>query len=321
MKGRKQMKTVTRFNHVAFFVLILAIGTLTVNGAVNDLFVSVDGTGDNGGGFIYKYTPNGVQSTFAAGLSRPRGVAFDRFGNLYVAITTSNSGNLSGAILEIAPDGTQTTFANVVGPSISFFLEGLAFDRAGNLFVMAQDVTDPDVASTIYKFTPNGVQSTFGSVPSEGFGLAFDSSGSLFAASDSTDRTIYKFTPNGTRSVFVGPSAFGTLTPVGLAFDRFDNLFVSANAACPDPASILKFTPDGAGTIFATGLVFPNGLAFGRGGNLFLAELFCDGAGNDILKFTRSGTRHLFVIVPGQNDGNPKFLAFQFAPTPRPRPQ
>jgi hypothetical protein len=75
MKGRKQMKTVTRSNYVAFVVLILAIGTLTVNGAVNDLFVSVNGTGNNGGGFIYKYTPNGAQSTFAAGLSRPRGVA------------------------------------------------------------------------------------------------------------------------------------------------------------------------------------------------------------------------------------------------------
>jgi sugar lactone lactonase YvrE len=318
MKGRKQMKTITKHIYAAFVALTLAIGTPTANASVNDLFVSVDGTGDNGGGFIYKYTPSGAQSTFAAGLSRPRGVAFDRFGNLYVAITTLNSGNFTGAILQIAPDGTQTTFANVIGPSISFFLEGLAFDRAGNLFVMAEDETDPDLASTIYKFTPNGAQSTFGSVPSEGFGLAFDSAGNLFAASDATDRTIYKFTPNGTRSVFVGPAAFGTLTPVGLAFDRFDNLFVSATAACPDPASILKFTPDGTGSTFATGLVFPNGLAFGQGGTLFLAELFCNGAGSDVLKFTRGGARHLFAIVPGQNNGNPKFLAFQFAPTPHP---
>jgi sugar lactone lactonase YvrE len=317
---KKQMKTITRFVYSVFAVLTLTVGTLTVDGAVNDLFISVDGSGDNGGGFIYKYAPNGAQSIFAAGLSRPRGVAFDRFGNLFVATTTSVSGNLAGAILKITPDGTQTTFVNVMGPSISFFLEDLAFDRAGNLFVMAQDETDPDVASTIYKFAPNGVQSTFGSVPSEGFGLAFDSAGNLFAASDATDRTIYKFTPNGTRSVFVGPSAFGTLTPVGLAFDHLDNLFVSATAACPDPASILKFTPDGTGSTFVTGLVFPNGLAFGRGGTLFSTELFCNGAGSDVLKFTTGGTRHLFAIVPGQNNGNPKYLAFQFAPTPHSRP-
>jgi hypothetical protein len=317
---KKQMKPMTEFIYAAFVVLTLAISTLSANGAVNDLFVSLNGTGANGGGFIYKYTPNGAQSTFAAGLSQPRGVAFDRFGNLYVATTTSNSGNFSGAILKIAADGTQTNFANVIGPSISFFLEGLAFDRAGNLFVMADDVTDPDVASTIYKFAPNGVQSTFGSVPSQGFGLVFDSAGNLFAASDATDRTIYKFTPDGTRSVFVGPSAFGGGTPVGLAFDRFDNLFVSTGLPCPDPNSILKFTPDGVGTTFATGLSLPRGLAFGRGANLFVAELVCDGAGNDILRFTPGGTRHVFAIVPGQTDSGPEYLAYQLAPTPRARP-
>jgi DNA-binding beta-propeller fold protein YncE len=223
--------------------------------------------------------------------------------------------------LQIAPDGTQTTFANVIGPSISFFLEGLAFDRAGNLFVMAEDETDPDVASTIYKFTPNGVQSTFGSVPSQGFGLAFDSAGNLFAASDATDKTIYKFTPDGTRSVFVGPSAFGGGTPVGLAFDRFDNLFVSTGLACPEPNSILKFTPDGIGTTFTTGLSLPRGLAFGRSANLFVAELVCDGAGNDILRFTPGASRKVFAVVPGQTDSGPEYLAFQFAPTPQLRPK
>ncbi len=58
------MKTITTFIYAAFAVLTFAMGTLTVDGAVNDLFVSVDGTGDNDGGFIYKYAPNGMQSTF-----------------------------------------------------------------------------------------------------------------------------------------------------------------------------------------------------------------------------------------------------------------
>jgi sugar lactone lactonase YvrE len=313
LKGRKQMKTITKLTYTAFVVLTIAIGTLTADGAVDDLFASINGTGDNGGGFVYKYTPNSAQSIFAAGLSQPRGVAFDRFGNLFVATTTSVFGNFTGAILKIAPDGTQTTFANVVGPSASFFLEGLAFDRAGNLFVMAQDKTDPDLATTIYKFTPDGVQSTFGSVPSEGFSLAFDSTGNLFATAAAGEQDVYKFTPDGTRSVFVEVPV-GTGPPIGLAFDRFDNLFVSTSAG------VYKFTPDGVGTIFATGLVEVRGLAFGRNGSLFVAELYDNGEGNDILRFTPGGARHVFAIVPGQADGDPEFLAFQFAPTPHSRP-
>src|SRR5262245_66575955 len=69
----------------------LAIGAVTANGAPNDLFVSIDGDGNNGGGFIYEYNPGGVQSIFAAGLSLPRGVAFAHFGNLFVVTNSFDS--------------------------------------------------------------------------------------------------------------------------------------------------------------------------------------------------------------------------------------
>src|SRR6266567_5263341 len=103
-----RMKTITKLIYLAFTVVILAIGAVTANGAPNDLFVSINGDGNNGGGFIYKYNRDGVQSIFASGLSEPRGVAFDHFGNLFVATTTfdPNSGHFTGAILKIAPDGT-----------------------------------------------------------------------------------------------------------------------------------------------------------------------------------------------------------------------
>jgi len=77
------MKTITKFMHSAFAIVIFAIGAVTANGAVNDLFASVNGSGFNGGGFIYHYDSTGGQSTFASGLSRPRGVAFDGFTNLF----------------------------------------------------------------------------------------------------------------------------------------------------------------------------------------------------------------------------------------------
>ena len=68
--------------------------------------------------------------------------------------------------MKITPDGVQSTFATLSG---NLFGQGVAFDGAGNLFVMANDQNDPNLASTIYKFTPGGVQSTFGSVPGQGF--------------------------------------------------------------------------------------------------------------------------------------------------------
>ena len=311
------MKTISKFIYAAFAAVTLAIGPVAADSALNDLFASINGAANNGGCFIYQYTPPGVQSIFASGLSRPRGVAFDYFGNLFVATTTfdPNSGHFTGAILKIAPDGTQTTFADVNGPSNDFFLAGLAIDQSGNLYVIALDDTVPVAPSTIYKFVPNGGQSTFGSVPGQGIGLAFDGAGNLFAA-DIVDATIYKFAPDGTRSVFVGPDGFPPdHGPAGLAFDRFGNLFVSSGDI------VLKFTPDGEGTPFATDLDNSRGLAFDRGGNLFVAEIIQDGPG-DILKFTPNGVGTVFASGIGRPEGNggPEYLAVQLLPAPRPRP-
>ena len=314
MKEKNKMKTITKLIYVAVAGVSLAISAVTVNGAVNDLFASVNGNTQNGGGFIYQYNPGGVQSTFAAGLSRPRGVAFDHSGNLFVVTNTfdSVSGTFQLSIVKIAPDGVQSTFATISG---DFFGQGLAIDASGNIFVMAGDDTSPVAASTIYEFTPDGVQSTFGTVPGQGFALAFDTAGNLFAA-DVVDRTIYEFAPDGTRSVFVGADGFPPDEgPIGLAFDRFGNLFVSTGVA------VLKFTPDGEGTPFATDLDNARGLAFDRGGNLFVAEIIQTGPG-DVLKFTLDGVGTVFASGIGRPEGNggPEYLAVQLLPAPRPHP-
>ena len=313
------MKTIIKAIYVAFALLVLTMGAVTSHGALNDLFASIGGNGENGGGFVYQYTPIGVQSIFASDLSRPGGVAFDHRNNLFVATNTFDSISLTfqGAILKITPDGVQSTFATLSG---DVHLRALAFDSSGNLFVMAQTFPGPG-PSTIYKFTPGGVQNTFGSIPGTGVGLAFDSAGNLFVA-DSYDQTIYEFTPDGTSSIFVGPSAFDPdQGPSGLAFDRLGNLFVSTVGSQPPVVngdSILKFTPGGVGSPFATGLNDPRGLAFDRSGNLFVAEINQSGPG-DILKFTPDGGMTVFAVAPGEHN-LPDFLAFQLLPTPRSRP-
>jgi sugar lactone lactonase YvrE len=308
MKGNKHMKTTTKIIYLTFAVAIFTLGALTANGAPGDLFVSINGNGANGGGSIYQYKrTTGVFRIAASGLSRPRGVAFNRVGNLFVTNTTFDGTTNQASIVKITPRGVQSTVATLSG---NLFGTGVAFDPAGNLFVMAGET---DFTGTIYKITPDGVISTFGNTTGQAFGIAFDSAGNLFAASG-TDQMIYKFTPDGARSVFVGPSAFTpNAGPVGLAFDSLGNLFVSTESGCPplESDSILKFTPDGVETTFATDLMLPRGLAFDPSGNLFLTELLCDTTGSDILEFRPDGTRRVFAVVSGQTNSGPEWLAFQ----------
>jgi sugar lactone lactonase YvrE len=240
-------------------------------------------------------------------------MAFDSGGNMFLASTTiDGSGVYHTSILQIAPDGTITTFANSF--PANFLIEGLVLDPTGNLFVNASDVSDPSaLTGTLFKVLPDGTVTSFGTIPDQAFGIAMDSSGNIFAASAGTDRTIYKFTPAGARSVFAGPTAFiAPQGPAGLTFDKSGNLVVSAS----DPAGngeILKFAPDGTKTVFATGLTNgPRGMAYDNSGNLFVAEVPSTTTG-DILKFTTTGVRTTFAsgigIVTG--NGGPEYLAFK----------
>ena len=225
------------------------------------------------------------------------------------------AGTCQGSIVKITPGGVQSTFATL--SQLNFQPEGVAFDHGGNLFVMAINLADPNLASTIFKFTPNGVQSRFGSVPGQGFGLAFDASGNLFAADTGE---IFKFLPDGTGTVSVGSNAFPpNNSPIDLAFDRFGNLLASTESGLVNDASnvIMKFTPNGVGSTFASNLAnYPRGLAFNRAGILFVAEV--GEAPNpphtpgDILKFTPDGTRTVFAVLPSPAvNAGPEWLAFQ----------
>jgi len=301
------MNTILKLIYSVFAVVALAIAALTANGAPGDLFASINGGPGNGVGFIYKYTSAGVQSTFASGLNRPRGLAFDSAGNLFV-VTTFADATFHSAILKFTPDGTQHVFAVIPA---SFFGQGVAIDSSDNVFVMTSHSSFQ--LSIIYKFSPDGAGIPFAILPdhpSQGFDLAFDSTDNLFAT-DAIAQRIYKFAPDSPRNTFVGPEAFSEGGPIGLAFDAFGNLFVSA-AESTSRGVILKFTPDGAESTFATGLNNPRGLVFDSAGNLFVAEIPFFATG-DILKFAPDGTRTVFASGIGvpQGFGGPEFLAIQ----------
>jgi len=75
--------------------------------SAGNLFVSTEG--DRGNDVILEFTPSGMESIFAGGLTQPRGLAFDAAGNLFVAETLPSP---SGDILEFTTGGVETVFAS-----------------------------------------------------------------------------------------------------------------------------------------------------------------------------------------------------------------
>jgi DNA-binding beta-propeller fold protein YncE len=193
------------------------------------------------------------------------------------AIYESNYGSntvemfsLSGADLGV--------FASVKKPI------GLGFDTAGNLYVSS----DAPVYK-IVKVAPDGTVSVFArSGVRCPHGLTFDQNGNLYVA-NACANTIEKFTPDGRGTEFANADD-GLDQPVGLIFDSAGNLFVSnAQGGRNNLGSVLKFTPDGAGSVFAdTGFHTAFGLAFDSDGNLYVSN--ADARHSSIEKFAPDGT-------------------------------
>ena len=135
--------------------LAIILAPIAVHAQDSYLFASVNGNAQNLGGAVFQYTPSGAQTTFAPGLSRPRGVAIYH-GDLYVAANTSDpvTGNFQSSIVKVTSSGVQTLFATL--STVNSAAEGMAIDRAGNVFVVAFDQNSPALVSTIFKFTPDG---------------------------------------------------------------------------------------------------------------------------------------------------------------------
>jgi hypothetical protein len=119
-------------------------------------------------------------------------------------------------------------------------------------------------------------------------GLAFDQNGNLYVAYACSNR-IDKFTPNGHGTEFANADD-GLTQPIDLVFDRAGNLFVSnADGGPKNTGSVLKFTPDGVGSVFAdTGFRTAYGLAIDSDGNIYVSNASANHS--TIEKFAPDGT-------------------------------
>jgi sugar lactone lactonase YvrE len=201
----------------------------------------------------------GVTSSFATfNGGSAHGLAFDSAGNLFVS--SANSAGTESTIYKITPDGVVSTFGfdETIQGSVPGQCFDLKVDSAGNLFAAGADSTL--TYGTIYEFPTEGplagVRSIF--VDSGAFssgdspiGLIFDAaSGNLFVSTNGNDGTgkIRSFDSNGME--ILPPFATGlTNNPRGLAFDSAGNLFCAEIGNGALVGDILKFTPEGTGTI------------------------------------------------------------------------
>jgi len=197
-----------------------------------------------------------------------------------------------GEIYKFTWDGVQSVFA-------SGFIRPLdvAFDSAGNLFVVDYNPLERVGPAAIFKITPNGAQTIFAWGVSYPSYLAVDNRGNVFLA-DYEQGVVYKYKPNGSQSTF----ASGLYHPVGMACDSSGNLFVADNSiGNVYQGSIYKYKPDGSRSIFAVldRSDRPTDLAFDSMGNLFVADL-----GGNIYRYNVDGVlrrhaRTTFASVPG----------------------
>ena len=274
----------------AVFVL-LSLSSVLVAARADELAIDAKGTLfelDSYGKSVFKLNPDGTRSTLAALDDKPRSLAVDKSGNLFVGVN-------NGSIFKFGPDGTKTTFATGLKRPVD-----LLFDSAGNLFVgdSTQFVVLKFAPDKSKKIVATGVNpSAMILDPTENLfgGMLLDPTDNLFVLTQDK-HTLLKVTPDGAKST----AASGFETPEAMAVDPSGNVFVKA-----DPDTVYKVTPDGKKSVFATGIKFSI-LICDKNGDLVVAYP----QEGSILKFAPDGTKSALgnVSAPAQmafdNAGN-----------------
>jgi len=270
----------------------------------------------------------------AGGVAQPLGVAADSAGNVYIVDGSNNrirKVNAAGIISTVAGGGTTPGVGDgSPATSVQIFPQGVATDRAGNLYIAA--------GATIRKVNAAGILSTVAGGISPGFsgdggpatsaqifptGVAADNAGNIFIA-DTINQRIRKVNTSGIISTYAGngtqgfsgdggPATSAALTlPQGLSVDAEGNIYfaVLGRIRKVDTAGIIT-TVAGNGSGLAIGDggpainagMAPTFTAVDSEGNIFLV----DAGANRIRKVNTAGIITLYAgsgLNTGQGNGD-----------------
>jgi sugar lactone lactonase YvrE len=225
----------------------------------NGIITTVAGNGMMMNGFpIGSFSGDGGLAT-NAGLNYPVDVAFDAFGNLYIADALNQrirKVDTRGIISTFAGNGPNAVSLGDGGLATQALLgpNGLAFDAFGNLYI------SDGYNSRVRKVDTNGIITTVAGNGTSGysgdggaatnasmvapFGLAFDAFGNLYI-SEYYGEVVRKVDTNGIITTVAGngiqvntyggsfsgdggpATNAGLSNPSGLAFDAFGNLYIA----------------------------------------------------------------------------------------------
>jgi len=249
---------------------------------------TVNATGSNGNGTVFKLTPNGsgtytesVLYAFSGGNDGGlpgAGLIADTAGNLYG--TTEYGGTSgNGVVFKVTPAGVETVLYSFNGtPDGSRPLAGLIFDTAGNLYGTTQ-FGGTSGNGTVFMVTPAGAETVLysflgandGEFPAAG--LLRDTSGNLFGTTQFGGSicggvgigcgTVFELTPTATGSYSetvlyrfsVGTD--GANPRAGLIADAAGNLYGTTfygGSSCPPLScgTVFRLAPNGNGTYAET---------------------------------------------------------------------
>lgn len=268
--------------------------TLSVmNGSTVVGTVGLSGVGDAPLG---TFASAGTLSTASSGnilnaLSDPNGVAVDAAGNLYVG----DSGN--NKVVKITPAGVQTILEQG-GPTFPY---AVSVDAAGNV-AYAGGVAGVGGAGGTYGSggfvffeTPEGTQTTVGSVPGAPGGTAVDTQGNVYI-SDAVNNTVIEVVPGSGQ--FTLPTN-GLSKPGALAVDAAGDVYIADTGN----SRVVELTPAGVQTtLAATGLGQPTGVGVDAAGDVYIL----DHTNKTVIEVSPAGVQ---TTLPFTGLNNPNGLA------------
>jgi sugar lactone lactonase YvrE len=232
---------------------------------------------------VYARGHKTLLQTISQGINNPDALAFDSYGNLYVA----NDGCTFSSCKPIAPP-TVTVYSPGSTKVLRTIKRGmdnpaaLVFDGSGNLYVANDGCPASSckhvVPSTVTVYAPGStrVLRTITKRVEQPFALAFDGSSNLYVA-NYDDNAVTVYAPGSTKVLRTIEK--GVERPDALAFDGSSNLYVANYpcrfASCRNMASSVTVYAAGSTKVLRTisqGVASPTALAFDRSGNLYVAN-------------------------------------------------